>query len=90
MSLELVRSDAQEANSDVQARLVSFLMSSGVHSASFFLCRETFVANLYGLRAVGSQGVPPGGGESILSDRLSYLLALHRVWVRLSKGVVCH
>jgi hypothetical protein len=33
---------------------------------------ETFVASLYGLRTVGLQGVPPRGGESILSHGQSY------------------
>jgi hypothetical protein len=48
------RGEGRGASSDVQPRLVSFLMSSGVHSPSFSLCRETFVASLYGLRTVGN------------------------------------
>jgi hypothetical protein len=56
---------------------------------SFCSCRETFVAHLYGLRTVCSQGVLPRGGESVLSYGLFYLLALH--WVRLAalcEGVI--
>ncbi|MGA8611343.1 MAG: hypothetical protein WB760_06445, partial [Xanthobacteraceae bacterium] len=32
-----------------------------------FLFGETFVASLYGLRAIGCHGVPPGGGVPVLS-----------------------
>jgi hypothetical protein len=49
---------------------------------------ETLVADPYGLRTISVEGVPPGGGVSILSDGLFYLLALHRVW-RLSEGMIC-
>jgi hypothetical protein len=56
------------------------------------LFRETFVASLYGHRTVGLQGVPPGGGISILSYGELYELALR--WGRI-RGVLsergnCH
>jgi hypothetical protein len=41
-------------------------------SCSHHLFHKTFVASLYGLRTIGLKGVSPGGGESILSDCLSY------------------
>jgi hypothetical protein len=52
---------------------------------------ETFVTRLHGFRAIVLHGVAPGGGVSVLSDGLSYLLALRRVQVwSLSVGVIRH
>ena len=53
---------------------------------------ETFVAGLYGLRTVGFQGVPPGGGVAKLSYCQPYELALRRGRFRrrLSEGVIGH
>jgi hypothetical protein len=45
------------------------------------LVRETLLAKLYGLGTVILQGVLPGGSIAILSDGLSYLLALRWIWM---------
>jgi hypothetical protein len=50
---------------------------------------QTSIAGLYGRRPVVSEGVPSGGGVSISSYGVPYLLALHRAW-NLSKRIICH
>lgn len=50
-------------------------MCAELRSVAF---RKTLIATPYGLRTIGREGVSPGGGISISSGSLSYLLALYR------------
>jgi hypothetical protein len=52
------------------------VMSAGPH-----VVRETLLAQFYGLGTVILQGVLPDGSIAILSDGLSYLLALRWIWM---------
>jgi hypothetical protein len=50
---------------------------------------ETLIADLYRLRTIRSEGVPPGRSVSVSSHGLSYLLASRGIW-SLRERVICH
>jgi hypothetical protein len=72
---------------ELLSRCALVIADLSLHPVSF---RETFVTRLYRFSTVVSHSVPSSRAVSILSDRLSYLFALRRVWAGLSQRIICH